>query len=71
LCEKNEDEGGSLDYGSMITIHLNKLYDLFQTKDPEYIQDMVTKSYGKKVTTVDNYDETYNTSGTNPNYIFS
>jgi hypothetical protein len=60
---------GDPNYNAMITIHLNKLYDLFQTKDPEYIQHMVSKSYGNKVTTVDNYDETY-TPG-NQNYIFS
>ena len=70
LCPA-EGQKGDPNYDAMITIHLNKLYDLFQTKDPKYIQDMVTKSYGNKVTTVDNYDETYNTSGTNQNYIFS
>jgi len=43
----------------MITIHLNKLYDLFQTKDPAYITDMVSKSYGNTVTTVGDYNETY------------
>jgi hypothetical protein len=59
------------DYELMITIHLNKLYDLFKTRDPAYIQQMITKSKsnGADTTTTGDYDETYEI--TNPNYIFS
>jgi hypothetical protein len=59
LCPDQGQKGVSPNYDAMITIHLNKLYDLFQTKDPAYIQDMVSKSYGNTVTTVGDYNETY------------
>jgi hypothetical protein len=60
------------DYEKIITIHLNKLYDLFETKEVLYIRRMVVKAKRPKETNIiGDYDETYNTSGTNQNYIFS
>ena len=61
------------EFEKIITIHLNKLYDMFTTKDIFYILAMKAKSFkeDKSTTTIyakQIYDEKYD--ATNPNYIF-
>ncbi len=61
------------DFDKIITINLNKLYDMFKTKDIFYVLAMKEKSFkDNKVTTTKYatqiYDEKYD--ATNPNYIF-
>lgn len=61
------------DFDKIITISLNKLYDMFKTKGILYVLAMKEKSFKEdNVTTTkyatQNYDEKYD--ATNPNYIF-
>jgi len=61
------------DFDKIITINLNKLYDMFKTKDIFYVLAMKEKSFKEDETTTTKYssqiyDEKYD--ATNPNYIF-
>lgn len=61
------------DFDQIITINLNKLYDMFKTKSIFYILAMKAKSFKEDKTTTtlyanQIYDEKYD--ATNPNYIF-
>ena len=62
-----------IDFDKIITISLNKLYDMFKTKDIFYILAMKAKSFKEDKSTTTKYatqiyDEKYD--ATNPNYIF-
>ena len=62
IIDNIEDEGYCGDFDEIITINLNKLYDMLKTKGINYMQDMRRKAFDKTMilTRYQEYNEEYN-----------